>query len=188
MASSAHVRVRRVAYVAIVLFPVLAGLRKASPPPEAPDPSKPMTVTRRGQPDTMKLPDRFVISLHKQYGYWKYRYCRLDIEVDRTKASATVECETLDGKRSRSSAELAAGTRTALVGLARASDLYGGDHVGHDFSPTDATFETLKIRPYGGGRAVVIVTSFNDRFESRRARRALLALLRDHELLAAAQR
>ena len=68
-------------------------------------------------------------------------------------------------------------TRTRLRQLAQSADLYGPSHTGADLTPTDGMFDTLRFRPVGGGRAVVLVTSGNSSFEEQEGRRDLLAYL-----------
>ena len=50
--------------------------------------------------------------------------------------------------------------------------------MGEDLTPAHGIVESLKIRPGGGGPAVVLVTSGNNTFETEGPRHALLEAVR----------
>jgi hypothetical protein len=109
---------------------------------------------------------------------WKYRSCALRIDLwPLNRNHAELECEPMTGSRVKSTQDLRIADAFRLRRLAVAADLYGPDHIGDDLTPGDGTFETVRLRPSGGGRAVVLVTSGNRSFVENPDRRELLELL-----------
>jgi hypothetical protein len=108
---------------------------------------------------------------------WKFRTCTLEVGVFVNANRVSLECEPTGGARVKVNQELAAEEVTRLRELVIAADLYGAEHIGEDRTPNDGIFETLRFRPTGGGRAVVLVTSGNKGFVANEPRRELLQFL-----------
>jgi hypothetical protein len=160
----------------ILLIPVLlAGcLDVPSPPP-------PLNAAQTGQAPAIAasttLPSHFAMILKRDHGMWTYRACSLEITLFLNASRASFDCDAGEGGRVQAAREMTHDEVTGLRRLAQAADLYGGDHLGEDFTPGDGSFETLRVRPVEGGRAVVLVTSGNRSFVDHEARRELLRLL-----------
>jgi hypothetical protein len=109
---------------------------------------------------------------------WKYRSCALRIDLwPMNRNHAELECEPITGSRVKGTQDLRIADAFRLRRLVVGADLYGPDHIGDDLTPGDGAFDTLRFRPAGGGRAVVLVTSGNRSFVEHQARRELLELL-----------
>jgi hypothetical protein len=129
----------------------------------------------------------FTLVFTREYGMWKFRACRLEIGVFVKRTRAVLECEPLEGPPVHVTRDLADEQRIHLRELVESADLYGANHIGRDSTPGDGVFETIRIRPAGGGRAAVLVTSGNDSFVDDEARRGLLEFLKRIELDLSAQ-
>lgn len=162
---------------------VIVGLSLAcsdvAPPPPPPTPNS--TPEAQAGPVPRDLPARFTLTLDREYGYWKFRRCRLSVVVFEGKGTAQAFCERADGSRSEGRRELAPDETARLVSLARGADLYGASHTGEDSTPNDGVFETLRVRNNENARTVVLVTSGNRTFDEHASRRDLLDLLRRTE-------
>jgi hypothetical protein len=162
---------------------VLIACSGASPPPPPAFGSTPPAAPREIAPSA-GFPANFTIVFTREYGYWLYRTCAVEVSLFLSTDSLSLECVTTTDKHEKFSRVLAPGETARVRELARAADLYGSNHIGKDSTPTDGTFETLRFRPVAGGRAVVLVTSGNRSFEDEPARRDLLqwlqSILREH--------
>jgi hypothetical protein len=154
---------------------VLAGCVEAPAPPPPPDAAQPGQAPTPAVSTT--FPSNFTVTLRRDHGMWAYRACSLEISLYPKTSRASFTCDAVEGENVRSTREMTDDEVTDLRRLAEAADLYGGDHIGEDNTPGDGAFETLRIRPVGGGRAVVLVTSENRSFVDDGARRELLRLL-----------
>jgi hypothetical protein len=154
---------------------VIACSEASPPPPPVPGAARP--AERRAIASSTAFPANFTIVFTRQYGYWLYRTCAVEISLFLNTDRLTVECVTTTDKHEKFSRVLAPSDAARVRELAQAADLYGSDHIGEDFTPTDGRFDTLRFRPVAGGRAVVLVTSGNRSFEDQPARRDLLQLL-----------
>jgi hypothetical protein len=160
---------------------LLVACSDVSPPPQPPPPGVPRPVAPgaawRHNAESTAFPPNFTIVFTREYGMWKYRTCTIEISLFLNTDRASLECVTTDNKHEKFTGELPVFDTTRLRHLAEAADLYGSDHIGEDLTPTDGTFDTLRFRPVGGGRAVVLVTSGNTSFEDEPARRDFLQFL-----------
>jgi hypothetical protein len=155
---------------------VLIACSEASPPPP-PIPGAARPPESRAIAPSAAFSPNFTIVFTREYGYWLYRTCAVEISLFLNTDRLTVECVTTTDKHKKFSRVMAPSDVTRVRELAQAADLYGSDHIGEDSTPTDGVFETLRFRPVAGGRAVVLVTSGNRSFEDNPARRDLLELL-----------
>jgi hypothetical protein len=167
---------------ACVLAALLAGCSKVSPPDPPAGPSATAPIVMASAPVPQAFPGTFWLSLTREYGYWKFQYCRLELTAFKPSATASLECAQTDGSVIRTHQQVSEDETARLRQLVKTSDLYGSGtgHIGDDATPGDGIFETLKVRPPGGGRAVVLVTSGNKTFESG-ARGDILNMLEDFE-------
>ncbi len=153
---------------------LLAGCLEMPTPP-------PPHAAQKGQAPAIAtsttFPSHFVMTLRRDHGYWTYRSCSLEISLFLNISQASFRCDTAEGGSVHSTREMTDDEVTGLRRLAQAADLYGGDHIGVDNTSEDGAFETLRVRPVEGGRAVVLVTSGNRSFVDHEARRELLRLL-----------
>ena len=130
----------------ILLIPVLlAGcLDVPSPPP-------PLNAAQTGQAPAIAasttLPSHFAMILKRDHGMWTYRACSLEITLFLNASRASFDCDAGEGGRVQAAREMTHDEVTGLRRLAQAADLYGGDHLGEDFTPGDGSFETLRVRP-----------------------------------------
>lgn len=149
----------------------------ALPPPPSPPPP-PRFQERYADADPTEFPSHFTIVFTREYGMWKYHACRLEVNLFLNANEARLLCYPAErapvaAARRALTAEEAARLRR----LAERADLYRADHVGRDTTPMDGTFDTIRFRPVGGGRAVVLVTSGNRSFANDEGRRDLVGTL-----------
>ena len=161
-------------FLLLMLSLVLVACSDVSRPPQPPPPGTPRPAAPRENPERAGFPSNFTIIFTRQYGYWKYRACTLEVNLYLNTDRASIECVTTDNKHERFSTDLPGFDTTRLRQLAEAADLYGANHIGEDATPTDGKLETLRFRPVAGGRTVVLVTSGNRSFEDQQARRDFL--------------
>jgi len=158
----------------VLIAALLSGCSEVAPPPP-PQPGGVPAAEPNTEPEG--FPSLFTVTFTREYGLWKFRVCTLEIALFMNTNRASLECEPANGARVVAARELSVEQVTRLRELAKAADLYGPEHVGQDLTPGDGIFETLRIRPAGGGRAAVLVTSGNKSFLNSHARRDLLQLL-----------
>lgn len=159
----------------------------ASPPLPQPPPA-PGYREHYADADPTDFPSHFTIVFTREYGMWEYRTCALEASLYLNASQASLICYATERARVTAGRALTVDEADRLRRLAERADLYRGDHIGRDVTPTDGTFDTIRFRPIAGGRAVVLVTSGNRSFAENDARRELLEALRGllAELLAAA--
>lgn len=164
-------------FLLLIMSVVLVACADVSPPPQPPPPGMPRPSSPRDNAESDTFPTHFTIAFTREYGYWKYRACTLEVSLFLNTDRAGLECVTTDNKHARFTTDHPGFDTTRLRQLAQAADLYGSNHIGEDGTPTDGKFETLRFCPVAGGRAVVLVTSGNRSFEDHPARRDLLEFL-----------
>ena len=146
-------------FLLLIVSIVFAGCSEVSPPPRPPLPGTPRPSMSRDDGKPAPFPPNFTIVFTREYGMWQYRTCTLEINLYVNADAAELECVTTGNRHERFRTERPGFDATRLRQLAEAADLYGSNHVGEDMTPGDGTFDTLRFRPAGGGRAVVLVTS-----------------------------
>jgi len=107
-----------------------------------------------------------VLTLSSEYGY-PQGFCRLHVSASLNGGEAQLFCGRVpDGAPNNAlmrTRRITADESEKLRQLYDAARLFEGEHIGLDLTARDGTFETLTVR---GGRAVVLVTSFNPTFQS----------------------
>lgn len=168
-------------YTAFLLAALVAGCSEVRPPSPPAGPG--ISAQPPSPPDVTTWPADLTISLTvtREYGLSIFTFCRLEVLVFEDNGRAALECQRTDGTAKRQQVGISRDDAIEIRELVRASDLYSGGHVGKDWTSGDGTVESLKVRPGGGGPAVVLVTSDNKTFEVEGPRRALLELLKTIE-------
>jgi len=130
----------------LMLSVMLVACSDVSPPPQPPPPGMARPSVLRENAESAVFPPNFTIIFTREYGWWKYRACTLEVSLFLNTDRASLECVTPDGKHERFSTDLPGFDATRLRQLAQAADLYGSNHIGEDVTPTDGKFETLRFR------------------------------------------
>jgi hypothetical protein len=136
-----------------------------------------------------EFPEQFTLVVTREYGMWKFEWCRFELNINSWSPRAQLSCERTGGGRIAAERPLERDQSARIVQLARASNLYGTAHIGADLTAGDGTFESLRVSPAAGGPAAVLVTTWNRSFVEVGPRRELLDTLKQIEfgLLKAAE-
>jgi len=182
-----HVHICRALFIGTSVL--IGGCSEAqAPPPPQPPPPTPAYREQYADAYPTDFPSRFTIVFSREYGMWTYKACTLTVDLSSNDNRAEVFCYPAERAPVTARRNLTVDEAARLRRLAERADLYRADHIGVDISPTDGNFDTIRVRPILGGRAVVLVTSGNRSFADDEARRDMLGLLKGLllELVAAA--